>query len=469
MVNDLRGSQVRKTIRALLAVVLLAAWAANALATPAAAPAAPAAPAPELTAAERQLCLESFDHVWTTIRDKHFDPTLGGLDWPAVRDSLRPKVERAKTAGAARAVLRRMISLLGQSHFQIIPSTVLEALGRKPGEGSPGGTTGMDVRVVDGRALVTEVEPGSPADSLGVRPGWEVRRAGGEDLTPLIAEVAREDSAVSWREMDLASVALGRLEGDIGDTVRVRLADGEGRDHDLAIRLVARAGELFSFGPVPNLRVRFESRRLPENIGYVRFSLFMHPGYVMPAFEAAMRAFSDADGIVVDVRGNQGGMIPMAMGMAGWLVPEKDVFLGTFFFRDTQLKAIVNPRVEIYRGPVAVLADGLSVSCAEAFAGGLQDIGRARIFGARTAGMVLASAVEKLPDGDGFQYVFASYRSAKGQVLEGRGVIPDVEAPPERGALLRGEDSALAAAVRWIAEQKTTRDAGSPAARPGSR
>jgi hypothetical protein len=54
-------------------------------------------------------------------------------------------------------------------------------------------------------------------------------------------------------------------------------------------------------------------------------------------------------------------------------------------------------------------------------------------------------------------------------VLEGRGVIPDVEAPPERGALLRGEDSALAAAVRWIAEQKTTRDAGSPAARPGSR
>jgi carboxyl-terminal processing protease len=99
----------------------------------------------------------------------------------------------------------------------------------------------------------------------------------------------------------------------------------------------------------------------------------------------------------------------------------------------------------------------------------LQDIGRARIFGARTAGMVLASAVEKLPDGDGFQYVFASYRSAKGQVLEGRGVIPDVEAPPERGALLRGEDSALAAAVRWITEQKTTRDAGSPAARPGSR
>jgi carboxyl-terminal processing protease len=431
--------------------------------------AAPAAPAPELSATERQLCLESFDYVWTTIRDKHFDPTLGGLDWPAVRDSLRPKVESAKSAGAARAVLRQMISLLGQSHFQIIPATVLEALGRKPGEGSPGGTTGMDVRVADGRALVTEVAAGSPADSLGVRPGWEVRWADGDELAPRLAEVAREDSAVSWREMDLASVALGRLEGDIGDTVRVRLTDGEGREHDLAIRLVARPGELFSFGPVPNLRVRFESRRLPENVGYIRFSLFMHPGYVMPAFAAAMGEFADADGIVIDVRGNQGGMIPMAMGMAGWLVPEKDVQLGTFYFRDTQLKAIVNPRLETYAGPVAVLADGLSVSCAEAFAGGLQDIGRARIFGTRTAGMVLASAIEKLPDGDGFQYVFASYRSAKGQLLEGRGVVPDAEAPPERGALLRGEDVALAAALRWIREQKADRDAGAPGARPGGR
>ena len=460
----MRGRRVRPAAFASLVLLALA------MGPPAVAAERPAAASPpELTAAERQLCLESFDYVWTTIRDKHFDPTLGGLDWAAVRDSLRPQVERAPTAGAARAVLRRMVGLLGQSHFQVIPASALEALGRKPGEGAPGGVTGMDVRVADGRALVTAVAPGSPADALGARPGWEVRRADGQDLAPLIAEVAREDSAVSWRDLDLASVAMGRLEGDIGDTVRVTLADGEGRERDLAIRLTARPGELFSFGPVPNLRVAFESRRLAKNVGYVRFSMFMHPGYVMPAFEAAMKEFAGADGLVLDVRGNQGGMIPMAMGMAGWLVPEKDTYLGTFYFRDTELKAIVNPRLEIYSGPVAVLADGLSVSCAEAFAGGLQDLGRARIFGTRTAGMVLASAIEKLPNGDGFQYVFASYRSAKGQLLEGRGVTPDETVPVARESLLRGEDAALAAAVRWIAEQKAGRGAEPPAARPGTR
>jgi len=114
----------------------------------------------------------------------------------------------------------------------------------------------------------------------------------------------------------------------------------------------------------------------------------------------------------------------------------------------------VNPRLGAYAGPVAVLVDGLSVSCAEALAGGLQDLGRARLFGTRTAGMALQSAIERLPNGDVFQYVFASYRSAKGRLLEGNGVTPDVEAPPTRAALLRGEDAALQAALDWIQARK---------------
>ena len=45
---------------------------------------------------ERALDVESFDQVWTTIRDTHWDPGLGGLDWDAVRDELRPQVEEAR-------------------------------------------------------------------------------------------------------------------------------------------------------------------------------------------------------------------------------------------------------------------------------------------------------------------------------------------------------------------------------------
>jgi carboxyl-terminal processing protease len=94
--------------------------------------------------------------------------------------------------------------------------------------------------------------------------------------------------------------------------------------------------------------------------------------------------------------------------------------------------------------------DEISISTAEILAGGLQDLGRARVFGSRSAGAALPSAIERLPNGDGFQYAFANYVRTGGQPLEGRGVLPDVEAPLTREALLAGRDPALEAALTWI-------------------
>ena len=143
----------------------------------------------------------------------------------------------------------------------------------------------------------------------------------------------------------------------------------------------------------------------------------------------------------------------MGMGLAGWFVSEKNHYLGKMILRDTELKAIVFPRPDAYTGPVAILVDGLSGSTSEIFAGGLQDLGRARVFGSTTAGAALPSEIVKLPNGDGFQYVFADYISQGGEKLEGRGVIPDVPVSPTRDALLEGRDLVLEAAMDWIREQ----------------
>ena len=171
---------------------------------------------------------------------------------------------------------------------------------------------------------------------------------------------------------------------------------------------------------------------------------------MMVSFNKAMKSFIDCDGIIIDLRGNPGGMGAMAIGMAGWLVPEKDSCFGTLSYRDNELKIVVNPRATVYSGSVAVLVDGLSTSCSEFFAGGLKDIGRALIFGTRTGGAALPSIVEKLPNGDGFHYAYANYLSGSGTVLEGVGVTPDVEVVHTREALLMGRDLALESAIAWI-------------------
>jgi carboxyl-terminal processing protease len=174
----------------------------------------------------------------------------------------------------------------------------------------------------------------------------------------------------------------------------------------------------------------------------------------MAGFQQVVENCKPCEGLIIDLRGNPGGIGGMAMGMAGFLVDKPNQRLGTMYLRDSTLNFVVNPRADVLTAPVAVLVDGNSASTSEIFAGGLKDLGRARIFGTRTAAAALPSAFERLPNGDGFQYALANYISQGGQPLEGLGVTPDVVVDLTRVALLAGHDSVIDAALGWIRRQK---------------
>jgi len=174
----------------------------------------------------------------------------------------------------------------------------------------------------------------------------------------------------------------------------------------------------------------------------------------MAGFQQAVESCKPCDGLIIDLRGNPGGIGGMAMGMAGYLVDKPNQRLGTMYMRDSTLNFVVNPRADVLSAPVAVLVYGCSASTSEIFAGGLKDLGRARVFGTRTAAAALPSAFERLPNGDGFQYAVANYVSQGGQPLEGLGVTPDVTVELTRPALLAGHDAVLDAALDWIRRQK---------------
>ena len=124
-----------------------------------------------LTSEQRQLNIQSFEYVWTTIRDKHWQTKPGGLDWQAIHDEFRPKIEAADSMDAARDVLNQMLGRLHQTHFAIVPGEIYSNV---DGAHSGDATTGIDVRVVGGQVLVTSVERNSSAFLEGVRPGWEL-------------------------------------------------------------------------------------------------------------------------------------------------------------------------------------------------------------------------------------------------------------------------------------------------------
>lgn len=406
-----------------------------------------------LTPAQRQANIESFEYVWKTVRDKHFDPKLNGVDWQKAHDELLPKVEKAESMEEARGAIQELLGRLRQTHFGIIPNETYEQM--SPGTGSREGETGIDARFVEGAMLVSSVRAGSPAAAAGVHAGWEIVAVGGTELAPAVAQVRKTFANSLYLPIAMRSLAMSRLAGEPGSTVAVRFRDGKGELREVAIGRARQRGAKVAFGLLPPMYVWSEWRRLEGNVAYLAFNMFMDPDALIAKVSEAVKSCGECAGFIIDVRGNPGGLGALAMGLGGWFVDKPGLRLGTLSTRDSSLRFVLFPRAETYNGPLAILVDGCSGSTAEIFAGGMKDIKRARIFGSRSAGAALPSTIEKLPNGDGFQYAFANYVSEGGRPLEGNGVEPDVEAPLTRKALLEGRDPALEAALDWIGRQRT--------------
>jgi carboxyl-terminal processing protease len=429
-----------------------------------------AEPAKTLGPKQRQRNLESFDMVWQTIRDKHWDPKLGGVNWQGVRDELRPQMEKASTAQRCDEILRDMIGRLGQSHFEIIPAEAYEEIDEKSEKkddkggsaskkeseeaASNRGTAGIDVRMVNDQALVFKVEAGLPGAKLGVHPGWQITKIADQEVGLMLAKLRNKEKRSRFLDYQFYAAVAGKLQGMIGEKVKVVFDTGTGKTSTLSIPFAKPNGVPARMGNLPTIYVSYESRKLAGNIEYFSLSVFLDPPRVMKALEEAVKANLNANGFILDLRGNPGGLGLMTMGFGNWFVSGANQKLGTLYTRQGPLKFALNARAQTFRGPLAILIDGHTVSASEVLAGGLQDLKRARLFGTRSAGQALPAQVIRLPNGDRFMFAFANYLSAGGEALEGRGVHPDVEIPLNRQALLKGEDPVLDAALAWIGSQK---------------
>jgi carboxyl-terminal processing protease len=410
-----------------------------------------------LTPAERQLNVDSFEQIWQTIRDKHWDPKLGGLDWQAVHDELRPKVEKAETMEGARAAMEDMLARLKQTHFGIVPGDAYQEVssatgGDKPvGDGGPG----LDVRIVDGLALVTSLDLGSPAAADGVKPGWEIVRIDGKVVAGSMRKI-RQGLGTQSTLLDLmqSRATIHLMDGAVGTAANVEFRDGRNKTVKLKLERMAPRGKPAQFGNLPPMHFWVDSHKVEGDIGYVRFNLFFEAETLTRAFQQMVEDCRDCRGFVVDVRGNPGGIGGLATGVAGWFTDRTGQRLGRMIMRTGSINFAVFPRPAPFLGPLAILVDGSSASTSEVFAAGMKDMKRARIFGTQTAGAALPSVFTRLPNGDGFQYAVANYISEGGQVLEGVGVTPDEEVKLTRQQLLAGQDPALDAAVSWIRRQK---------------
>lgn len=406
--------------------------------------------------ADTPKAVETFDAAWQIVRDTHFDKTLNGVDWDAVRRELRPKAEAAKSIGELRTVLGAMLSRLGQSHFAVV------AASEEPGADAAASSDmsadpGFDIRLVGGEIVVITVDAERGGAAAGVRPGWRVVAIDGRPVAEMLKGLPEADERLrglqAWRLLHR------RLRGPEGSYANVSFEDASNRLVKVAVERHSEKGMPVKVGSLPTMFVRVTDaeKKTPEGrrAGLIGFNVWMTP--VDAPFARAVDKYRADDGIIIDLRGNPGGLAAMMQGISGHFVGDVKP-IGIMKTRDNELRFVANPRtvdtngkaVPVYGGPVAILVDAMSGSASECFAGGMQSIKRVRVFGQTTMGQALPALFDRLPNGDVMIHAYGDFVTADGTRVEGRGVIPDEPTPLNRRDLLNGHDRALESALAWI-------------------
>lgn len=405
----------------------------------------------------------SFDRVLAIVQaiPESMRPVGYAAPDAATVAALRSRARNAKDPDAFRAVVTQLLASTGLSHHAIIPHDAV------PDGGAGEGRHGMTLAVIDGHAVVTRVEPGSPAAAAGVEPGWRLMSFSGDPLQMVLAPHLHARSA---RERLVQQQALETfVAARPGVLVEMEFVDRGGVPRMLDITFDEPNVPTIRFGMLPPIPAECGHRIIDPSewkalgldvaagprVGVIRLGVWMPT--LAPCIDGAVDALRDCDAIVMDLRGNPGGLGLMATGVAGHFLGEP-VSLGRMVTPEVVLEFPANPRlvdtkgnpVRPFAGPLAILVDGGTASTSEIFAAGLEDVGRAEIFGGPSAGAALPSITTRLDNGDVLLYAIGDFRSARGRAIEGTGVVQGTDAPPSLPDYIACPDPVLRDALRWI-------------------
>jgi carboxyl-terminal processing protease len=401
---------------------------------------------------------ETFAMIWERLQSSGFDGKQEGLDWTALKAEHQPDIEGAKDIDGLRREITELLDALKASHLELIPANAFPKAGEAPKTGTA--DLGLRLVVLDRSMVIERVVPGFAAAAAGLQPGWRVEKIGDFDLAKVFADKTGEP--LKPRGLTMLQLIANGMVGTVaqGTPLELTLRDSDGKVH--TVKLTASENphtQMVLLPNLPPLPVRFEAHRLPLSGGSCVLQV-EYSQWAMPAYEQLMQALrkdGDCRGVVIDLRGNSGGLIASLSAIGGLFV-DKPVSLGTMITSGGDLKLTALPRVvdndgkdiRRFSGPLAILTDRGSVSCSDIFAGGMQALGRARIFGDTSAGMALPSASIPLPSGDYLLYPTADFVDPNGRRIEGVGVMPDTPSAPNASALRAGRDTAMEAALAWI-------------------
>ena len=345
-----------------------------------------------------QLHLAAKDHILLT-QPPPADNDVDGWAAAAARMAsvavaVSVPVRRAGTQGVVQSFFDELFNHLDPYSRYVPPGDAAEDRERRSGD------AGAGLRLVQrGSAIiVAEAITDGPGALAGIRPGDSIVAVDGQPARGVDAP-----TVMSW------------IAGPDGTSVVVAWRDRGGR---------VRSAELERAMVPPETVV---SQRVGDLL-LIQISAFNHStdDHLAHAIELGIAGTHPPDGIVLDLRGNRGGLLGQAVAAADMLLPPGIVAITAG--RDPEATRIWRSgTAELAQDmPVVVLVDGRSASAAEILAAALADRGRGVVVGSSTLGKGLVQTIAPLPDGGELFVTWSRVLAPRGWPIQGLGVLPQV-------------------------------------------
>ena len=360
----------------------------------------------------KDLFLES----WLLVKQSYAEPQLNDQNWYRWK---RRYVNKIKDNDDAYVAINTMLASLDDPYSRLLSKEEFEDQTNSIESKMYG--IGVNIASVAGKIYIVNVIKGSPADSSGLKQG---------------------DMLVSVDNHQIKGKSIFQvaqyIKGALNETVTLVIL----RDGANLTKKIKRA----------QIKVRtVECQKLDKNTGYIHILSFI--GNETPVeFINALNKVKDTKGLILDLRGNTGGLFQNAVFVANIFLKNGDIV--SVIGRDGQSSSYsVKDNEFVYDKPLVVLVDGDSASASEIVSGALKDNNRAKIVGTKTFGKGVVQKIYALPNKMGMNLTIAKYLTPSGRDINEKGIEPDYEVTFTRDDVNKNFDRQLEFAKNLIAKQ----------------
>jgi Tol biopolymer transport system component/C-terminal processing protease CtpA/Prc len=377
--------------------------------------------------------MEVFSQAWRYLADNFADSTMNGVDWPAVRTRYAPHIAGARTSDELRRILNLMVGELNASHSGVGGG---QAGGPGPVTGRIGLRFDRQEYETNGRLKVTSVIPLGAAAVAGV--------AAGQYLV-----------AVDGKKIDAKTNLDELLTNTVGRRVVLSMSsNSDGRDaREVAVRPVnGQTEKALIYREWVEDRRAYVAKASGGRLGYVHM-IDMGAGSLAQLFVDLDAENHSRDGVVVDVRHNNGGFVNAYA---------LDVFARRPYMTMTPRGGTESPARTVLgqrslEAPTVLVTDQHSLSDAEDFTEGYRTLKLGPVVGEPTAGWIIYTSNVTLIDGSSLRIPSTVIRGSDGKVMEMNPRQVDVLIERPVGESYTGKDSQLDAAVSELMKKTNTK------------